>query len=165
MTSLSKNKVAKKRGRPLGSKNKKADEAIVMSFKRRGRPRKVELPLGATSWEDAYKKTLKNLERAYERLVEFHDVYIKLEQVDRLQVGRVAHHVVLVADAIAAQHVPRLPRGPQADGARVALHHGDGVGRAGARLPQAAPMPSSSRCAPSWPFPRHSQPRRDPAPC
>ena len=87
MTSLSNNKVAKKRGRPLGSKNKKADEALVMSFKRRGRPRKVELPLGATSWEDAYKKTLKNLERAYERLVEFHDVHTKLEQAEADIVG------------------------------------------------------------------------------
>jgi hypothetical protein len=87
MTSLSENPVAKKRGRPAGSKNKTADDALVMSFKRRGRPRLTELPLGASSWQDAYNKTFKNLERAYERLVEFHDVHTKLEQAENDIVG------------------------------------------------------------------------------
>jgi hypothetical protein len=85
MTSLSENPVAKKRGRPAGSKNKKA--AKIKPFKRRGRPRLTELPLGASSWQDAYNKTLKNLERAYERLVEFHNVHVKLEQAENDIVG------------------------------------------------------------------------------
>ena len=54
----------------MTSPSKKKPAAKAMVFKQRGRPRKIELPLGATSWEDAYKKTLKNLERAYDRLVE-----------------------------------------------------------------------------------------------
>lgn len=80
MTSLSENQVAKKRGRPAGSKNKSA--AKTKPFKRRGRPRLTELPLGVSSWEDAYKKTLKNLERAYERLIGLHDVSTRLEQAE-----------------------------------------------------------------------------------
>jgi hypothetical protein len=94
MTSLSENPVAKKRGRPAGSKNKRVRTVAGKeyafkdkAFKRRGRPRLTELPLGASSWQDAYNKTFKNLERAYERLVEFHDVHTKLEQAENDIVG------------------------------------------------------------------------------
>jgi len=66
----------------MTSHSKKKPAVKTTAFKQRGRPRKVELPMGATSWEDAYKKTFKNLKRAYERLVEFHDVNKKLEQAN-----------------------------------------------------------------------------------
>jgi len=79
MTSLFKKPVANKRGRPVGSKNK--PKILILSAQPKlSYGRKIDFPLGATSWEDAYNKTFKNLERAYERLVEFNDVHIKLEQ-------------------------------------------------------------------------------------
>ena len=81
MTSLSKNKVAKKRGRPVGSKNKTA--AKIKSFKRRGRPRLDSLPSEFSSWEDAYRSTLNNLQIAYKCIVELSDVkqsYIRTQE-------------------------------------------------------------------------------------
>lgn len=89
MTSLSKNKVAKKRGRPFGSKNKTADEAMVSLFKQTIPKHRVlqlsDLPLGATSWEDAYRKTLSNLERAYERLIEMQSIKEELLELQSMK--------------------------------------------------------------------------------
>ena len=92
MTSLSENPVAKKRGRPAGSKNKRVRTVAGKeytfkdkAFKRRGRPRLTELPLGASSWQDAYNKTLKNLERAYERLIEMQSVKEELLELQSMK--------------------------------------------------------------------------------
>jgi hypothetical protein len=80
MTSSS--NLPKRRGRPLGSKNKPAKKR---AFKRSNtadskikKPKSI--PLGAFSWMDAYEKTYANLERACERLVELQGVKEELEQ-------------------------------------------------------------------------------------
>ena len=64
----------------MTSPSKKKPAAKAKLFKRSKKP--SQIPLGATSWEDAYKKTLKNLERAYDRLLKLHDVNVKLEQAE-----------------------------------------------------------------------------------
>ena len=83
MTSNSNFPLAKKRGRPLGSKNKTT--AKKKAFKRSNasgsKPKMSKsIPLGAFSWMDAYEKTYANLERACERLVELQGVKEELEQ-------------------------------------------------------------------------------------
>jgi hypothetical protein len=89
MTSLSK-PVAKKRGRPVGSKNKRTrtvagreytfkKKAFKQSNTSDSKPPK-SIPLGAFSWVDAYEKTYANLKRACERLVEMQGVKAELEQ-------------------------------------------------------------------------------------
>ena len=82
----------KKRGRPLGSKNKRTRTVAgkEYTFKKKAfkqsntsgskikKPKAI--PLGAFSWMDAYEKTYANLERACERLVELQGVKEELEQ-------------------------------------------------------------------------------------
>jgi hypothetical protein len=92
MTSNSNFPLAKKRGRPLGSKNKRVrkvagkeytfkDKAFKRSNASGSKPKMPKsIPLGAFSWMDAYEKTYANLERAYARLVELKDVQTELEQ-------------------------------------------------------------------------------------
>lgn len=79
----------KKRGRPLGSKNKPAKKRAFKRSNASGvnlKPPK-SIPLGAFSWVDAYEKTYANLERAYERLVELQDVEDKLDQAKEDIIG------------------------------------------------------------------------------
>jgi len=90
MTSSSDFPLAKKRGRPLGSKNKTT--AKKKAFKRSpsagSKPKMPKaIPLGAFSWVDAYEKTYANLERACERLVELQGVKAELEQAKEDIVG------------------------------------------------------------------------------
>jgi hypothetical protein len=92
MTSNSNFPLAKKRGRPLGSKNKRTRTVAgkEYTFKKKAFKRSSsagskleqpkEIPLGAFSWVDAYEKTYANLERACERLVELQGVKAELEQ-------------------------------------------------------------------------------------
>jgi len=72
----------KKRGRPLGSKNKtskkKAFKRSHASGSKLKQPKSI--PIGAFSWMDAYEKTYANLERTCERLVELQGVREELEQ-------------------------------------------------------------------------------------
>jgi hypothetical protein len=72
----------KKRGRPLGSKNKPAKKRAFKRSNASGSKPKMpkSIPLGAFSWMDAYEKTYANLERACERLVELQGVKEELEQ-------------------------------------------------------------------------------------
>ena len=82
----------KKRGRPLGSKNKRTrivagkeytfkKKAFKQSTASGSKPKAPKsIPLGAFSWMDAYEKTYANLERACERLVELQGVKEELEQ-------------------------------------------------------------------------------------
>ena len=81
MTSLSK-PVAKKRGRPLGSKNKPAKKRAFKRSNTSDAKQKTSkpLPIGVTSWQDAYEKTFSNLGRAYERLVDLQDAQAELDQ-------------------------------------------------------------------------------------
>jgi hypothetical protein len=89
MTSSSDFPLAKRRGRPLGSKNKPAKKrAFKRSNASGSKPQMPKsIPLGAFSWVDAYEKTYANLERAYERLVELQDVQDKLDQAKEDIVG------------------------------------------------------------------------------
>jgi len=92
MTSNSDFPLAKKRGRPLGSKNKRTrtvagkeytfkKKAFKQSNTAGSNPKAPKaIPLGAFSWVDAYEKTYANLERACERLVELQGVKAELEQ-------------------------------------------------------------------------------------
>jgi hypothetical protein len=81
--------LAKKRGRPLGSKNKPAKKRAFKRSNTSGSKPKMpkSIPLGAFSWIDAYEKTYANLERAYERLVELQGVQDKLDQAKEDIVG------------------------------------------------------------------------------
>jgi hypothetical protein len=91
--------LAKKRGRPLGSKNKRTRTVAgkEYTFKKKAFKRSntsgskpkmpKSIPLGAFSWIDAYEKTYANLERAYERLVELQGVQDKLDQAKEDIVG------------------------------------------------------------------------------
>ena len=81
--------LTKKRGRPLGSKNKVSK---ARAFKRSNtfgsKPKQPKaIPLGAFSWIDAYEKTYANLERAYERLRELQNVQAELDQAKADIVG------------------------------------------------------------------------------
>ena len=99
MTSSSDFPLAKKRGRPLGSKNKRTRTVAgkEYTFKKKAFKRSSsagskleqpkEIPLGAFSWVDAYEKTYANLERACERLVELQGVKAELEQAKEDIVG------------------------------------------------------------------------------
>lgn len=79
MTSLS--NFPKKRGRPLGSKNKSKKRAFKRSSTSDAKQKTSKLlPIGASSWQDAYEKTYANLERAYERLVDLQDAQEQLDQ-------------------------------------------------------------------------------------
>jgi hypothetical protein len=79
MTSLS--NLPKKRGRPLGSKNKPKKRAFKRSSTSDAKQKAPKLlPIGARSWQDAYEKTYANLERAYERLVDLQDAQMELDQ-------------------------------------------------------------------------------------
>lgn len=82
MTSNSNFPLAKKRGRPLGSKNKLTKKKAFKRSNASGSKPKMpkSIPLGAFSWMDAYEKTYANLERSYARLVELKDVQTELEQ-------------------------------------------------------------------------------------
>jgi len=82
MTSNSDFPLAKKRGRPLGSKNKTSKKKAFKRSNTAGSNSKApkSIPLGAFSWVDAYEKTYANLERACERLVELQGVKAELEQ-------------------------------------------------------------------------------------
>jgi murein L,D-transpeptidase YafK len=92
MTSNSNFPLAKKRGRPLGSKNKRTrtvagkeytfkKKAFKQSNTAGSKPKAPKaIPLGAFSWVDAYEKTYANLERACERLVAMQGVQAELEQ-------------------------------------------------------------------------------------
>ena len=78
---LNSNVVAKKRGRPLGSKNKSKKRAFKRSNTSNAKQKAPKtLPIGAVSWQDAYEKTYANLDRAYKRLVELQDVREELDQ-------------------------------------------------------------------------------------
>ena len=72
----------KKRGRPLGSKNKPAKKRAFKRSNASGSKLKPpkSIPLGAFSWIDAYEKTYANLERTCQRLVELQGVQAELEQ-------------------------------------------------------------------------------------
>jgi hypothetical protein len=74
----------KKRGRPLGSKNKPAKKKAFKRSNTSGSKLKKSkpIPIGATSWQDAYEKTFVNLDRAYKRLVELQDVKEQLDQAN-----------------------------------------------------------------------------------
>ena len=86
MTSLS--NLPKKRGRPLGSKNKTKKRAFKRySTSDEKQKASKPLPIGATSWQDAYKKTFANLERAYKRLVDLQDAQEQLDQAKNDIVG------------------------------------------------------------------------------
>jgi len=97
MTSNSDFPLAKKRGRPLGSKNKRTRTVAgkEYTFKKKAFKRSSSagsappksIPLGAFSWVDAYEKTYANLERACERLVELQGVKAELEQAKEDIVG------------------------------------------------------------------------------
>ena len=92
MTSNSDFPLAKKRGRPLGSKNKRTRTVAgkEYTFKKKAFKRSPSagsepkmpkaIPLGAFSWVDAYEKTYANLERTCQRLVELQGVQAELEQ-------------------------------------------------------------------------------------
>jgi hypothetical protein len=79
----------KKRGRPLGSKNKPAKKRAFKRSNASGSKPKMpkSIPLGAFSWMDAYEKTYTNLERACERLVELQGVKEELEQTKADVIG------------------------------------------------------------------------------
>jgi hypothetical protein len=99
MTSNSNFPLAKKRGRPLGSKNKRTRTVAgkEYTFKKKAFKRPTAsgskpkapkaIPLGAFSWIDAYEKTYANLERACERLVELQGVKAELEQAKEDIIG------------------------------------------------------------------------------
>lgn len=71
----------KKRGRPLGSKNKSKKRAFKRSSTSNAKQKASKtLPAGATSWQNAYEKTFVLLDRAYKRLVELQDVQEELDQ-------------------------------------------------------------------------------------
>ena len=73
----------KKRGRPLGSKNKPKKRAFKRSSTSDAKQKTSKpLPTGASSWQDAYEKTFVNLDRAYKRLVELQDVKEQLDQAN-----------------------------------------------------------------------------------
>ena len=74
----------KKRGRPLGSKNKPAKKRAFKRSNTSNAKQKASkpLPIGAISWQDAYEKTFANLDRAYKRLVELQDVKEQLDQAN-----------------------------------------------------------------------------------
>jgi hypothetical protein len=83
----------KKRGRPLGSRDKRARKVAKKVgskskvFKRSNASgsklkKSKPLPIGAISWQDAYEKTFVNLDRAYKRLVELQDVKEQLDQAN-----------------------------------------------------------------------------------
>ena len=92
MTSNSDFPLAKKRGRPLGSKNKRTRTVAgkEYTFKKKAFKRPTAsgskpkapkaIPIGAFSWIDAYEKTYANLERTCQRLVELQGVQAELEQ-------------------------------------------------------------------------------------
>ena len=72
---------SKKRGRPLGSKNKPKKMAFKRSNTSGSKLKKSKsIPIGAISWQDAYEKTFVLLDRAYKRLVELQDVQEELDQ-------------------------------------------------------------------------------------
>lgn len=72
---------SKKRGRPLGSKNKPKKMAFKRSNISGSKLKKSKsIPIGAISWQDAYEKTFVLLDRAYKRLVELQDVQEELDQ-------------------------------------------------------------------------------------
>jgi hypothetical protein len=87
MTSSS--NLPKKRGRPLGFKNKPAKKRAFKRSNASGSKPKMpkSIPLGAFSWMDAYEKTYANLERACERLVELQGVKEELEQTKADVIG------------------------------------------------------------------------------
>ena len=71
----------KKRGRPLGSKNKTKKRAFKRSRTSEAKQKAPKpIPIGAISWQDAYEKTFVNLDRAYKRLVDLQDVKTELDQ-------------------------------------------------------------------------------------
>ena len=86
MTSNSNFPLAKRRGRPLGSKNKRTrtvagkeytfkKKAFKQSNASSSVPKQPKsIPIGAFSWMDAYEKTYANLERTCQRLVELQGV-------------------------------------------------------------------------------------------
>lgn len=86
MTSLS--NLPKKRGRPLGSKNKSKKRAFKRSSTSDAKQKTSKpLPIGASSWQDAYEKTFVNLDRAYKRLVDLQDAQEQLDQAKNDIVG------------------------------------------------------------------------------
>lgn len=87
MTSNSNFPLAKKRGRPLGSKNKPAKKKAFKRSNASGAKPSKSIPLGAFSWVDAYEKTYANLERACERLVELQSVKSELDQAKEDIIG------------------------------------------------------------------------------
>ena len=70
---------SKKIGRPLGSKNKKPAAKKAKTFKQSNVSKSKSIPLGTSSWIDAYETTYANLVRAYERLVKLQDDQEKLD--------------------------------------------------------------------------------------
>jgi hypothetical protein len=80
MTSLS--NIPKKRGRPLGSKNKPAKKRAFKRSNTSNPKQKASkpLPIGATNWQDAYEKTFVLLGRACKGLVEMEDLRDELAQ-------------------------------------------------------------------------------------
>jgi len=81
--------LAKRRGRPLGSKNKPAKKRAFKRSNASGvnlKPPK-SIPLGAFSWMDAYEKTYATLERTCERLVELQNVKAELDQAKEDIIG------------------------------------------------------------------------------
>ena len=71
----------KKRGRPLGSKNKSKKTAFKRSNTSGSKLKKSKpIPIGATSWQDAYEKTFVLLGRACKGLVEMEDLRDELAQ-------------------------------------------------------------------------------------
>ena len=89
MTSNSNFPLAKKRGRPLGSKNKTSKRKAFKRSNTSGvnlKPPK-SIPLGAFSWADAYEKTYANYERVCERLVELQNVKVELDQAKEDVIG------------------------------------------------------------------------------
>ena len=107
MTSNSDFPLSKKRGRPLGSKNKRVrkiagkeytfkDKAFKRSNASGSEPKQSKaIPLGAFSWIDAYEKTYANLERAYERLRELQNVQAELDQAkeDIIGLSTIIHYL------------------------------------------------------------------------
>jgi hypothetical protein len=71
---------SKKIGRPLGSKNKKPAAKKAKTFKQSNVSKSKSIPLGTSSWIDAYETTYANLVRAYERLVKLQDDQEKLDK-------------------------------------------------------------------------------------
>jgi hypothetical protein len=97
MTSNSNFPLAKKRGRPLGSKNKTSKGRAFKrsnTFGSKPKPPKA-IPIGAFSWIDAYEKTYANYERVCERLVELQNVKVELDQAkeDIIGLSTIIHYL------------------------------------------------------------------------